>query len=565
MKVKKIAAVAAGTVLIASLALSASACAKSGVGEGKINIADFTEKYEGSVGAKKYGGLSEVLTLTKSENIVQTVGNVSVITDTSSVKYKIFDWKTEKYLFEDLANYPELTNINGLRVIKLTSDSGTMSAYYTFDGTNLLGYGEHKRVTSATHSYRLSNEGDKKHEILTVTAEEANETEVKSYFKVNRDRKTGDVTYTPVNPENIVFNDTGYPAGTDINRLKEDIYDYDSDTKPVTGEITNYQVSVVGTTYTFYKNGEVSGSLKIENGDKLGYLGDCLYYYTLDYTDPESTKGYNMMIISEGVAVKANYSLHCYDILKNKTKDIDKKLAVLSMSVLYNYSNECYDAAVIYGYEMKDGIAVVSSTSTGFKYAVDRDFKLAYDLQYANSNVIKDAGNGNYLLGNYLINSDFAVLNSVNGEDGVYKDEQLLSFSSNGLYGFTDYSGKVVIEPKYTSASSGKIEFYGGYAYVNMSVGEGETKEVFLNVNGETRDVPEQSENVIFNVYDGYYLIGKVNGAATTYECYNFAGDLIHKFGDGSGVAESYIDGNLYVKEVKSDGSQTISKFTYAE
>ena len=81
----------------------------------------------------------------------------------------------------------------------------------------------------------------------------------------------------------------------------------------------------------------------------------------------------------------------------------------------------------------------------------------------------------------------------------LYDKNNLIKYFSNGLYGYINYKGEIVINAKYIEAS----DFYNGYAVVN-----GDNKKEIININGEHMlDVSANSKG--YNVdYDYWYLNG---------------------------------------------------------
>lgn len=105
---------------------------------------------------------------------------------------------------------------------------------------------------------------------------------------------------------------------------------------------------------------------------------------------------------------------------------------------------------------------------------------------------------GLYFYNYYTVNKEDLYEGNANIKS-LYDKNNLIKYFSNGLYGYINYNGEIVINAKYVKAS----DFYNGYAIVS-----GDNNQEIINVNGEHMlDVSNNSKGYNIN-YDYWYLNG---------------------------------------------------------
>ncbi|MBD5632374.1 MAG: hypothetical protein HDP34_04015 [Clostridia bacterium] len=533
MKLKKLAVALAVSTIITVSALPFAACANSGkfgsFGTTTINLADYAVEHnltQNSVDG--YITAKSVLSADRGNVVIDNSG-LLVVKD-SSDRYKVYNIAEEKSVLSALAVQPEFVTLDGvLPVIKCASSKTSDEvAYYTYDGAQILEYGDYSSITCSIKDYYVKGENAKS-TVYIVSAQKSYVIQY-VYLRAVTDKETQTVTYKKVNENDISLSAPAHLVGGDLSGLYHDFYSYDAE-KPVEGEITEYQYGILGNNVSFYHNGEKSGEINMLNSKELALMGNYFYYYTLLPVSSLAKKGYNYVVLQDGfsstVEFKYKYQLYRYDITKNKTKKINLDAVILKIVDLYNYTAKSYDAGVVYGYQMIDGVAY--SDADEFCYLTDKNLKAVFDctLLGISNMTIYNLGNDKFLVGKYIVDANFNVLNKNVAASAFYYNEKLFSFISNGYYGFMDLNGQVVVEPKYY-APNGSIKFYGGAAYVYEKQIDGTDKEVFLYADGTTKPVPQSDENSTVTIGAGYVMTEtKKEYGHVTYECSSFNGHLI--------------------------------------
>lgn len=559
MKAQRIFAAIAVTALTASVAVGLTACggAKK-LGKTTLNISDYiAEENTAGYYETKTPELKTLITV-KADEVVSESNGLIVLNkgDDEEPSYTVYSIEYEKNIVTGAKAVPQISSTGGVGwyTISYANDDDTYTyKYITLDGKEILTVNDY--VARSDYSFEYYYEIDRntgyfyvdgeeeRSQVITFTVDRyeredeydyfGTKTDTKTYyFRSVTDDKTGKVSYEVLNASQLSLYGSEYEVGATYNGATRYVYD-DSD-YPVEGAMKDYKISYFGDTYTFYNGATETGSIEIKNGGVLTALDSYLYYYELQVVDHDS-KDYNYYESDEDT--KYEYSLYRYDILKDKTKKINCNVAVFNMKAMYNYSAKSFDAAVLSGCEMVDGLATYGMNSVS--YVVDKNLKIAFDLHGVRVDVddIVELGDGLYYSDGYIFDGKLNVINAC-GNGGLHSDEKLIRFSTNGRYGFTDYEGKIVIEPKYLSAGSG-ISFYGGAAYVYEVQPDGSRKEALLKPDGTVTYVEDLEKTTskdttkIFAQMDGCYGISTVVGGASasrTIELYTNAGTLLKKF-----------------------------------
>lgn len=574
MKAKKIVAIVMGTALLGTVAVGMSACTKKAekpesLKEGTLAIADYAAKYESQYSKKAYTGIETVYSLDYST--VETSAHLAsgyVVIKESGDKFGVMNAMTGKKILTGLVNIPENEQWGGFNVIAVNTSKTDPNeyAYYMYDGTQVLAAGVYGYPEAVEiDQYYVGNDTEKStvgHIIIEKTVNEE-PVEVEVFVKLTVDEKTQEQTFSIVKESDLKVYAPEYDKGTDHSGLKHGIYSV-SETRPVDGDIKDYKLSKIGNKLTFYKGSEETGSVDLTNGEVLAFMGNSLYYTVSVAVSPDATEGYNMTAIGS----KVDYSLYKYDVVANTTTELCYDVIVTEMEAIYNYKTKAYDAAIISGVKISDdGVAYGSDE---FAYIVNNDFELCHDvtgLLREAPGTIYDLGSDKYLVGNVIVDSEFKVVSSVDtysSDIKIYAEQGLISITDGngygGYYGFTDLSGKVVIEPKYRGQYGAPV-FYGDVALVANEKGE----EVLLKKDGTVvivEDLIKSDNEKVTKEIDGgdnFYVItttteveGSDDKVEVTY--YSLDGKVLKTFNHGNVISRETNYGVL-INETVTDAT----------
>lgn len=582
MKAKKLVAFILGATLVTSTAIGLTACKKdkdddkseyTPLGTTTLNISDYAADVSeelANYSAKAYTKSKKLTEIDQTK--IRSINNELVIYENANGKYNVYNFALEKDVLSGLDNVPQKNTIYGgysLDVLRV-ADATVSGAYkiYMTDGT-LLFNNVQSNVSSNTMQGYVGNDKERS-DILCLSGWTVSDTDpsvqVKKYLKIEEDDLTGNRTLAVINASDIKLYGSEYNKGESTVAFPRPIYE-STEEKPVEGEINNYKYSYYGDVLEYYKNGTKTGTVDLKNKEIVGKVANYLYYAPLDMVSPDATEGYNYVITYESGAVsKYNYILYQYDIFNNTTVELKYNVVIENITPLYNYTTKSYDSAIITGEEMVNGVAY--SENHEFTYATDKDLKVGYDLtgyNFPSPNylLMYNLGNDLYMVGDAasisrgytIINKDLQYVNQVSLSNTANLVDNLLAFTVGGNYGFTDISGKVVIEPKYTSGyGSDSITFCGGVAYVVEHSVVGEDKELLIKADGtvakdltalETSSDPNADVDV--EVANGYYYVKTttttedetthVQTISVKYEYYSFNGTLLLK-AEGLGLSD---------------------------
>lgn len=579
MKSKKVLTALSVGVLTASVVIGMTACGSeaSKLGKTKLNLSDYIA--EENVVANWESKTPAITQLTSCNT--DEMSNTSQLTNLGILvlnkgtqekpSYTLYSLTENKNIITGLEEIPVVDSSGSIKCLRVavSTNEGTKVTFYTLDGkliTSHINDTEYYHyITMNEKKLYVNNETETSTVILlTVTKSEAGEykeisKEVK-YFRAVTDRKTEKVSYEVLTATNISSYGPEYGTDKEYNGLRRDIVSSTED-KPITDKIADYQVSRIvegetqhgsQATYTYYKDGKETGSFSVTDGAILGYVGNYVYYS--DYTRVPTTNesGFNYVEVQGYLELKYNYQLYRYDVVKGKTKSLNYNVVITDLEAQYNYTKQSYDAAVISGYEMVNGVAY--RYANAFAYVVNKDLKVAFDLhgQKADVDDLLDLGNGIYYVDNTLLDSKLNIINTGN----VCEEEGLIAFYAGGYYGFTDLNGKIVIEPKYHSYSS-SFSFAGGAVRVYELQADFTTKEGLLKPDGSIVYLEDLEKQGDVTLKDGYYTITTKNsdGQATAIEYFTSGGVSMKKFtlSENVQVTSYTIGGVTYISETNTN------------
>ena len=549
MKYKKIIAAVLGTALALSTVAGLAACgngSKNGkpLGTTTLNIADYATDYatlnESTATEIKYSGTklldfdpnAAYMTLGSGSIYVYRIVNTSGFY--TSYVYDAYSVIAERKIATGLYTQPQVVNWNtSVNALRCTYYDEAFDEYRTSaDGSIINCYlGGETKVSQVLKVDGYSYDDDGK------------STTVTNYFKTEYDAKSRSYELTKISESSIrLFDSNEYGSGESLSALNS-IYPQDEN-KPVEGAIADYEYVNIGNIYTFYKDGTATGNVSVEGGDAIGFIGNYFYYCTYKSVSPDATSGYNVLVVDGEEKVKQQYTLHKYDIIKNKTTDLNYNVVVTSITPLYNYAKKAYDAAAVVCGKMTDGVLYIGyGDIITAAYATDSDLRVAYDVTGYMSTFddVYKLKEDRYAVGGYVVDGNFNFVHqyTLTGNGNLYADQGLISFNVNGYYGFTDLDGKIIYEPRY-KANSGAIKFNGGYACVYERQNNGTNKLAIIDGKGGVKYIEGASVNTYADFYTVYDKVGNNN---YSFGVYNLDGSTIREFknldpenGDSIGV-----------------------------
>ena len=280
------------------------------------------------------------------------------------------------------------------------------------------------------------------------------------YFSYSEDSK-GNITINEVGETEA--NDSDYKAGKQIGVEK---IKFDTDELTTTWDGFKFSVERGGTgfsTYTFYKDNEVTGSVVVE-GDPF-FVGNYLYYTSVVSVSSEAKDGYNYEYTEGDVTIKENHTLYRYNFVKGAKGVEEVKTDYIVTSVrgtMYNYSTQAIDRVVVKANKKIDGVVVDGENTKEYVLIMDDNFKVSMDISGKDLTTTKifKLKEDRYLVGDYIIDGNFNTVSQLPYGATVWADKELILTYANGYgYLFVDFDGKVVVEP------SSAMAVYGGAAY----------------------------------------------------------------------------------------------------
>ncbi len=591
MKMKKVFAVLASSVLVAGSLASMAACGggAKGVTPGSttLNIADYAKEFEADE-AKSAVSLKKVI-VTGSE-LDNAVGNLTVHTVKPTVAggsstYNIYNIDTDEII--DNKFYSKKPRIYGYYYFQYGGYREALFPYVVVEGTSSTSSGTYYSVVSEYgtifdsdiyETYSTSNSEIPYIEVATKNVNIDNESAVVHTFtakkRVGSDKvsvlfreKTvdGKKTYEKIREGDIDkenSEEVKYDKGdkVEVSRrmpVYEESLDY-----PVEGDLSKYEYSVFGKTVSFFYDDEKKNSVTINSlDDKPVFAGNYMYWLESTRLPSDAIDGYNVFAGSSSTS-KRKVTLNRYDFIAGTKVIMDTDYVVLSHSnimPLYNYSTKSYDAICISGIKTTDGVACSDNSAAAVAYVTDAQLNVAYDVTDYNLTIGKLAGvykMGETSATNASGESEKATvygLSSSNGFAFVDKDLNAIMITNinnvnapNGIvkitdgkgnYGFAGYDGTVKIAAKYSNFST----FFGGIAYAYKNSDGANGSNYFVNVNGNETKIDTLYDKKVqeINVYDGYgvyEIVTELDTSSTPsttrykYEYFDFSGKSLKSF-----------------------------------
>lgn len=574
MKKKLLTALCALTAAV--ITVSSAGCAKRNNDDGSapvivasgaavLNLDDYSLDYTANIDGGKVERAPKIDSLRDTTAVY--CGDGLILYRDSSSLYGIYNVKAGRIIASGLQNLPQpMETVGDISLYSVRKNLGTGNVYDCIcveDGTRLLT--DCVSVNGAEiKKLKVSGSAELK-EVLVISAEvlrnDERETNIR-YFQVVRDEKTEKFSALAPLPESAISADKTYEEGGDYNSAFRNLV-YGE--KEVTGPIAKYTWERLGNTYLFYDGtGEATGSVKVVNGGVLGFVSNYMYYFTNAPVYAEASSGFNY-ITRDGD--KYTYALNRYDIINNINTTLAFNAVITRFEPLYNKTKKVYDGVIIRGFGISNGIAYFGYNS--FCHMADGELRSVYDLdKFGNTTAIYKLGETEtandkkwYYMGGFVVDDQLNVSTHAQA-NCVYPEQQLVAFEKDGLTGFADFEGKVVISPKYNTDG---VTFYNDIAYVTRYDENGNELKILLDktgkeVNLSLRESSSVAGNCTVTVYGGFYEVKTVGTRDTdlTYEYYSFGGaKLLTLISGASTSSVSCVDcGGAYVI-VESNGSET--------
>lgn len=520
----------------AAICVAASGCGNKDdganplIGATAMNLDDYACPYTANIDGGKVERANKINALDNAK-IVSYDGGIIIYRDSSS-QYGIYNAKRDKVIASGLGNMPSRYTSNDVALYFADKNLGAeqVTDCYAEDGTKILT--DCKGFYGTAISYKKIKESAEPQEIFEITADilyGSETTKSTLYYTVERDEKTDKITGLSRVHESSIEKDGAYVAGDDYNdSFRRKIY---GSGKEIKGVIAEYTFEQLGNTYLFYdETGASKGSVKITNGAVLGFVSSYMYYYTVAPVFPEASSGFNYI---EENGDKYMYTLNRYDIINNVNVSQAFSAVITGFTPLYNNTKKAYDGVIINGYGASDGIAYKNYNR--ICHITDAELKSVYDLDiFGGDSTIYGLSKTEdekkwYYIGGYVVNEKMKVSSHAT-YSRIYPEQQLLAFSSGDYMGFADYTGKIVIEPKYTRAD---VKFYGDTAYVTRRDGDGNVHKILIDKNGLENDLSllesaTVAGTVSVTVYGGFYELKTAFAHGDSIcDYYSFAGNKI--------------------------------------
>lgn len=561
---KKVFAVLAVTALCASTALPLAACGDKELGRNvKMNLSDYAKDLSEYTQSAEYSkpkvaSVTRALSYGNAQTISSGNDDIILVTDLHSQgyssQYNAFSLQYGKYVAVGIAGSPEYFTVSGLPVqlmqVRYEKAYDYETSIIAFDGTVLLAgavYSDYD--VECLDAY--VGKSDKTCKVLHIVAEKATSkvTTVENYFKVEKD-DDGKYVFTPIDEKTVSLTNPSYTVGTQFDENFTKIYQ--NDEYPVTGDVADVGYIRYGNTYKFYKDGAEKGGVTLKNSLLNKFVGDFFYYDEVTPVESGAKTGYNLVISSGMYELKFKYNLYRYNVLNNVNEKLSFGVYVDDLQPVYNYKTKCFDAALMSGIKMTNGVAYMISAGSAsmgdaFSYFTDDKLNVGFDvtsIYESTSNYIYKISDNRYLAGEYVVNENFKIVGSYyNTATPIYGNEGFVSFTVGEYLGFKDFTGKIIIEPKYRPYDESEgITFVGGYAYCYERQEDGTDLLVFLKSDGTSELVTERtgvngiSSLQSLKIYPsrGIYIKGEPLSSSSMsswkYRIYNFDGEELEFF-----------------------------------
>lgn len=360
------------------------------------------------------------------------------------------------------------------------------------------------------------------------------------YFVASEGSRTDCPTISEVNVSSLKNDD--YTVGSVINHSgdKEPLYKTNgikTDAEMggyslIDGTVMN-KVGLAGK-YEFFKDGAKTGEIAIKDGRPVGVVGKYFYYAEIEVLPYDAKEGYNYIeyktVSDFTTATKLNYTYYRYDIVKNKVSKYNPGYIVVGGESLYNYKDSKFDALMVYGYKMVDGVA--SNLSTEIVAIADKDLKVGVDFTgkpYPIGKKLKD----NRFIGTrsgvtYIYNEKLETVAAFKGSNYHVNNELgVITFAENDKYAAIDFDGNVVLEAKYTN-----LEFYGNTALTGVYDENNEVKArmAVSKTNPNGTELAVSDEESLEYSSNGIVIIKKVVEGVNNFTVKNYDGTVLASF-----------------------------------
>ncbi len=305
-----------------------------------------------------------------------------------------------------------------------------------------------------------------------------------------------------LSPAEEIYNSELYPDNT--SSLKD--YEYVSDT------------TSSSETLTYYKNGQVANTITLNGAERLGYVGDYLFYTQLTYVSSDATSGYNYEVGVSGIPMtrKAYSELYRYNVVEGGDPEkLDVDYVVVSDAIsraYYNYSTNKFDSLLVEVGQKTNGVYVQDNPT--MYYIIDENGEVQSQVK-GNANVfdIYKLSDSTFLAGRSIVDKNLATLATIPYNNVDLWEEQSLLVAQDGNNTIAiDFDGKIAMNlPNLYSPSGYKVNVYDTAIVMTISSGySGNTDVIYSkkNPNGKlvTEIVKEANENEHVQYLDGFIV-----------------------------------------------------------
>ncbi len=568
MKLKKILAVTIGATLALSAAVALTACgddAPTGLPSlgttQNINIDNYVQNIDD---LDISTGKTALTTATKinsdGEKVNRWTGNYLRITvkNDSSITYKVYSAEFEKVIasgYDDIG-YSQVQyydDIIGHYVYINIIRGKSADSQYTFiapDGT-VLDTSEYPAYPNINVAYKYIGNAQTPTQVLAVRRSSTD-----NYFRMSED-SAGRITYSKLDSANVYDNCMAdYNVGEYIGKDYTPVYESTAE-QPVNGDIANYSYIEYDTKYDFYKNNELTGTVSLEYGNVLGFLGNYMYYEINVPVSPDATSGYNYVQQRNNVIQKYDYTLYRYDVVANTVTELNYDFKCIDEFLpYYNYETKAYDGAAIAGYKSHNGVfAEPNNENELTMYFTDAELNVGIEFTGKAGQPVYKLADNRYLAKSTISSGMIIVDKNLDYVTDVsdIKNDNLITFQADAFYGLKDYDGKIVVAPVYKNIGT----FYGDYAAATKSTVTGD-KRVFLSKTGTEKAVPESSETddkrvTVSFPSNGLYSVTTTDltNYTTKVEVFNYAGTVIKSF--DTSVSTTIVGNKTFIIDDNND------------
>lgn len=576
MKTKKIVALLMCIVIVISAIAALAACKENEneittLGTTSLNIDNYIWDYDDDdVSVTNANKIKETISIEKmfdctDEDQVSIQGSFIIIkkypsTGGTGYKYDVYSTVSNEMFLKDISDTP--TVVSSYYCYVLRTQRGSYDSYfydyYLPDGQQILSNMTTSTVNCTKDNYYINNSKTAE-SVYVFSATDGYGAEAKEYFTF--ETKNNVTTYTRLSKSDLSVFSSEYEVGQ-FPELP--LFIQGTDKYPVESDIADYRCNSVGNVMSFYKDGNIVGSLNCSGKKIVGFSDHYLYFYEVKPMASNVESGYNYCGAND---TKALYIFCSYDIFTNEITTYNYDIYFSSILPAYNQSTKAFDGAIVTGYKMTDGVYYENEQSTAYQYQhqviyfTDAQLNVAQDLSDIGDTNVYRLTENRYLVNgtsisgdtvDYLVDKDFKPIYIPGSSHVYFPEHKLVQFYQGGYIGFVDFDGRIVIEPKYTTVNYGEAVFYGDYILLTNI----ETNQtVSVSKTGEEAPVPSNAQGsgmtTTVTIGAGYYMVREVDAGGNG-SC-NF-----YKFGGGFFVKSFSVDSQRLV-QLSSDG---IIKYT---